>query len=166
MNVYARIAGRLAERQIKRRISSGRIVPPTQKKGGRTLVRHSHLLKSIKYRVEGNTAVISAGNANIPYARIHHEGGVIKPVRAQYLAIPLTAKAALYNARDYPGETFVSKGMIFEKEEGKKKPTPLYVLKRSVTMPARPYMFLDSDDMRIIQRAIEEQMQKEFRGNA
>lgn len=154
----------MAERQIKRRISSGRIVPPTKKKGGRTLVKRSHLLNSIKFRVEGNTAVISAGNANVPYARIHHEGGVIKPVRAQYLAIPLTAKAAMYNARDYPGETFISKGMIFEKEG--KKVTPIYVLKRSVTMPARPYMFLDSDDLRIIQQAIEEQMQREFRGNA
>lgn len=156
----------MAERQIKRRISSGRIVPPTKKEGGRTLVKRSLLLNSIKFRVEGNTAVISAGNANVPYARIHHEGGVIKPVRAQYLAIPLTAKAALYNARDYPGETFISKGIIFENEPGKKKPTAIYVLKRSVTMPARPYMFLDSDDMRIIQQAIEEQMQKEFRGNA
>lgn len=156
----------MAERQIKRRISSGRIVPPTKKKGGRTLVKRSYLLNSIKFRVEGNTAVISAGNANVPYARIHHEGGVIKPVRAQYLAIPLTPKASLYNARDYPGKTFISQGVIFEQEEGKKKPTAIYVLKRSVTMPARPYMFLDQDDLRIIREAIEKQMQKEFRGNA
>lgn len=153
-----RLTARLGERAVTRRIREGKIDPKTNK-SGTTLVKRGNLLRSIKARVGTNEVVISAGGAGIPHARIHHDGGVIVPRTAQYLAIPLTPKAALYNARDYPGETFIKKGIIWEKTE-KNKIMAVYVLKKSVTMPARPYMYLDDSDMREIENTISEHIQR------
>jgi len=144
--------GVMAVRQITRRIREKRISPSTNKKGT-TLVGRGNLLRSLKYRTEGDAVVISAGDATVPYARIHHEGGVIKPKNAKYLAIPLTPGARASAPRYYPGETFSAKGVIFEKlENGKVK--ALYALKKQVEIPARPYMLLDNNDKTLIKNAI------------
>lgn len=156
-----RLVGQLAVRQITRRIREGR-VSPSSKNRGRTLMKRGLLLRSIKNEARGTAVVISAGGADVPYARIHHEGGVILPNRAKYLAIPLTAKAALFKPRDYPGETFIAKGVIFEKVEGG-KPMALYALKKRVEMPARPYMFLDENDKRVIEEAVSGYLQSKLR---
>ena len=145
--------GTLAVRQIQRRIKNKRISPTTNKKGT-TLVGRGNLLRSIRFRAEGDTVIISAGDASIPYARIHHEGGTIRPKNAKYLAIPLTPSARLSAPRDYPGETFIAKGIIFEKIAGSDKIVPLYALKKQVEIPARPYMYIDNADKDIIRKAI------------
>lgn len=147
MSAYSdmlKLIGVIVVRQINARIRTGKISPQTNKRGT-TLVNRGKLMRSIKYRTDGNSVIISAGSATVPYARIHHEGGVIKPKNAKYLAIPITAQAKLYKPRDYPGQTFIAKGVIFLKVDGG-KPVPLYVLKKQVTIPARPYMFVDDGD--------------------
>ncbi|MDD4310649.1 MAG: phage virion morphogenesis protein, partial [Candidatus Cloacimonetes bacterium] len=116
-----RLIGALVVRQINQRIRSGKVTPATSKRGT-TLVERGKLLRSIKYRVDGAAVVISAGGANVPYARIHHDGGIIKPKNAKYLAIPLTAQAKLYKPRQYPAKTFIAKGIIFEQPEAGGKP--------------------------------------------
>jgi phage gpG-like protein len=153
-----RIVGRLAVRQIQRRIRQRRVTPHTRKPGV-TLVERGLLTQSIKAEPKGNKVVISAGGANVPYARIHHEGGVIRPKTAKYLAIPLTPKAKQFRPRQYPGETFIKKGVIFGKDG--EKLTPLYALKKQVTIPARPYMLLDGPDRKVIEAAVAERIQRD-----
>lgn len=155
-----RLTGQLAVRQITRRIREGRVTPGTNK-AGRTLVKRGLLLRSIKNTQRGNSVVISAGGADVPYARLHHEGGIVKARRAQYLAIPLTPKAALYNARDYPGETFIKKGIIFEKDGD--RIVPVYVLKKQVIMPARPYMYLDDGDRKALADAVAGEIKRRWK---
>ena len=85
------------------------------------------------------------GAPGVPYARIQELGGTIKPKNAKYLCIPL--QAALDGSglplksspRDWPN-TFVTKSkagnlIIFQKRGT--SIVPLYVLKDSVTIPAR-----------------------------
>lgn len=154
-----RIVGRLAVRQIQRRIREQRVTPHTRK-AGVTLVERGLLQRSIKSEPKGNRVVISAGGANVPYARIHHEGGIIRPKRAQYLTIPLTPKAKQFTARDYPGETFIRKGVIFAKDGD--DITPIYALKKEVRMPARPYMMLDGKDRNVIEAAVAARIQRDI----
>ena len=89
--------------------------------------------------MEGDKVVVGS---NLNYARIHHEGGIIRPVNAKYLAIPLTKEAAVKRPRDWDN-TFIAKGVIFRKVGNDIE--ALYALKKEVTMPARPYMFIDDN---------------------
>ena len=40
--------------------------------------------------------------SDLPYAQIHDTGGIIKPVRAKTLAVPVTAKARKMGPREWP----------------------------------------------------------------
>jgi phage gpG-like protein len=115
-------------------------------------------MRSIDFRVTGsNTVIITAGGAGVPYARIQHEGGVIRPKHGKYLAIPLCAKAAASTPRAFEN-TFVAKGIIWQKPpEGgttNAKPIALYKLKKQVVIPARPYMYIDAADRDMISRQL------------
>ena len=84
----------------------------------------------------------------VKYAGILETGGTIRPVKAKMLAIPL--KAALtsagvprYTPREVPN-SFIMRTkngnlMIFAKS-GKKRITPMFVLKNSVKIPAFKYL--------------------------
>lgn len=122
---------------IKARLRSG-LVRPTTNKAGATLVKSAKLLNSIHYQVAGNRVIVGT---NLAYARIQHEGGTITPRHARFLAIPLCPEASVRKPRDFD-HTFIAKGVIFQTVEGK-EPRPLYALKRSVKLPARPFLFLD-----------------------
>jgi len=131
--------------RIRTRIRQGKITPKTEKEGNRrTLVNSGNLLNSIQARVEQNSINIGS---NLAYARIHQEGGTIVPKKAKFLAIPLTKAARALNPRDFEN-TFVRNGIIFMNQDG--KAVALYALKKSVTIPKRPYLFLDSADKTII----------------
>lgn len=130
---------------------------------GRILNRRTgHLAQSIGAKIEkdGNDWVGTVGSGygrydRLPYAEIHETGGVITPKHAKYLTIPL--KAALTptgapkrgGARDWQN-TFVGKSkagnlIIFQKSG--RGLIPLYVLKKSVTIPARKYMSVTLQEM-------------------
>lgn len=73
--------------KIQDRILKNRVVPKTNKENGKaTLVESGRLHKSIKYITKGNVIIVGT---NVKYARIHHEGGVIVPRKAKYLAVPI-----------------------------------------------------------------------------
>lgn len=112
-------------------------------------VRTGALLNSIgrsKKVYEQNGVIVGEiGPEGIPYAAIHEFGGVVVPKNKQFLAIPtpenrradglpIMTTQELKNT----GNSFVRKGMIFLSEG--KKITPMFFLKRSVTIPARPYL--------------------------
>jgi len=145
--------------RIQDRIRSNKIVPPTQKTDGKsTLIDTTRLIKSIRYRVSGK--IIYVGS-NVIYAKIHHEGGVITPKNAKYLAIPINPIAKGKSPRDFE-DTFIKKGVIF-RNMGKGKIVALYVLKKKVTIPARPYMFIDNQDKSHIQNLIIEYYQNKIK---
>lgn len=96
------------------------------------------------------------GGGLVKYARIHEEGGVVRPVRSQFLAIPLeAAKTAAgvsraVSPRDFK-DTFVRKGIIWQKlAPGARAPrgassnladraqiVPLFLLRRQVKIEPR-----------------------------
>lgn len=142
-----KIFGKEAVKFIKRRIVNQKISPKTSK-NGTTLVQRRKLINSIKYVQAGNTITILAGGSEIPYARIHNDGGVIKPTHGQYLAIPLTAIAKTRKPRDFEN-TYIAKGIIWQKN-GTEKPVALFKLQKSVTMPKREYMRLEVADLQFL----------------
>ena len=133
------------QERIKNRIRQNRITPQTQKSGGTTLVESARLLNSINHKIDGDTIVIGT---NVRYARIHHEGGIIKPVRAKFLAIPIAKVAKTLSPRDFDN-TFIRNGIIYRALEDDKVEA-LYSLKKQVRILARFYMFIDQSDRNLI----------------
>ena len=150
--------GLIVSRDVKRRIRAGKVVPSSNN-GGTTLVRSAKLVNSIHHIITGEKVDIGS---NLVYARIHHEGGTIKPVRAKYLAIPLTKEAAVRRPRDW-ADTFIAKGVIF-RNTGGGEIEALYALKKQVQMPARPYMFIDQNTRDSMRALAVDYIGKETRG--
>jgi hypothetical protein len=136
---------------------------------GKTLnVITGNLRRSLSSRViRGGNIVAAIGVIKGPamkYAAIHEFGGTIKPVKGQYLAIPLRAAKSGGGRPRFPGgpreaalkypDTFVLKrpgknplicATLRVKGKGKnagkvKGILPLFVLVKSVTMPARHWL--------------------------
>lgn len=87
--------GYLVARSVRKNIhAQGR--PPWNKPsgrvkatGGKTLIKHTHLYKSIKHRVIANVAIVGT---DVIYAPVHHygpRGGVIKAKNVPYLCFPI-----------------------------------------------------------------------------
>ena len=114
--------------------------------------RTGRLAASLTYAESPRKLVVSAGGKGpagdaVRYARIHHRGGVIRPKNRKFLTIPFPGgqadrKVAL-RARDFKN-TFVAKGMIFQKRG--ERVEPLFILKRKVLVPKRQYLFMEDSD--------------------
>lgn len=91
-------------------------------------------------------------------ARLHQQGGIVKPVRARALAIPLPG--VRMSPRRY-AHTFLLKtnasgdriGAIAQKK-GKKGVRILFVLRSRVQMPARPFLVWQPEDIMHVQRVL------------
>jgi len=133
--------------------------PP--RRGGKPLMDTGRLRDSIGHLVRslGRAVQVAVGTYLI-YARIHHYGGVIRPVRARMLFIPLTAKGRRIGPRPL-GER--STRMVDAK--GREKFKPLlkrgvdFVLKLSVRIPARPYLRMSADDKEAIRAFVRRELQ-------
>lgn len=97
------------------------------------------LRERIGHKVVSNTE-IRVGVFGVPYARIHEKGGVIVPKTAKSLAIPIHSSVEGKRAKNVPG-LFRPKGsdMLFQKQPNGDI-LALFVLRKSVTIPARPYL--------------------------
>jgi len=125
--------------------------------GGRSGLTHrsGSLLRSMagtaKTTASGVDVVLQSGGSgsfgSVPYARIHEEGGTIRPKRAKMLAIPIHPQlktaagiGRVPGPRDVPDLTFVRslKGafLLVNKHTGE----PWFLLKRQVTIKARPFL--------------------------
>ncbi len=144
-------AGIIVRDGIKRRMRSRQIKPVGRKSGGTTLVESGRLVRSINHEVRDSEVRIGT---NVKYAQIHNEGGIIRPKTAKFLAIPLTPAARIAKPRDFDN-TFIAKGIIFQKQDGG-KPIALYVLKKSVTMPKRQFLTVSPDDEQRITTVLRE----------
>jgi phage gpG-like protein len=83
----------------------------------------------------------------VRYAAIHEYGGTIRPSRRQFLTIPVheslrtgAGVARFASARDVPGlqyaETSGGQRLLIHEDSGE----VFYLLRRSMTLPARPYL--------------------------
>ena len=102
---------------------------------GQVLKRPSgKLAQSLDFKVYDNYAEVGT---NMKYASIHEFGGVIRPVAAQNLAIPIgTMKGS---PKDHTNLKFTMRAggkKFLEDDSGRLQ----YVLKKSVTIPARPFL--------------------------
>lgn len=150
--------GIILTRDIKSRIRNNQITPKS-KESGTTLVKSGKLVNSITYQVDNNIVRIGT---NLKYARIHHEGGIIRPVQAQYLAIPLTKIAAVKKPRDFDN-TYIANGVIFQKSADGKS-IALYALKKQVNIPARPYLLIPPGSYKALENLLYSYLENEFKG--
>lgn len=74
-------------------------------------------------------------------------GGTIKPKKGKYLTIPFPGVTG--RARDYK-KTFVRKGGRVIYEKSGKGIRPLFMLLRSVTIPPRPYLMFQEEDIKAL----------------
>jgi phage gpG-like protein len=117
----------------------------TNKLSGQVLKRRTgRLVGAMNYAVrdEAGNVVGRVGNSAI-YAHIHEFGKTITAKNSKYLTIPLPAAMTPAGVLRKPARqwenTFVSSGIIWQRKEKGQRSIPLFVLKKSVTIPARPY---------------------------
>lgn len=149
-------AGKELVSTIRKRLYEAALTAEAEGKRNATTILHARtgrLRASIAGRVQEGPGdaldiVLRAGattGADLPYAAIHEYGGVIRPVRRKWLAIPLPiAKTAAgvsryQTPRDVPGLRFMlskrGNALLVDKTG-----VPWYVLRKSVTIPKRPYL--------------------------
>lgn len=118
--------------------------------------RTGRLKGSLAHEETRDTLEVSAGGADeVDYAAIHHFGGTIRPKKSKSLTIPFPGgpadKRVPLRAADF-NDTFVAKGIIFQKRG--EHIEPLFILRKSVTIPASPYMYLESSDEEYLSNSI------------
>lgn len=125
---------------------------------GQPLSAGGALMASVTGQAEGHIEdyqdqVLTFGTA-LQYAATHQYGDPDRHAsEAQYLAIPLTSDARhAGNARDFPRKLFVipskipDSGLLAETDEGGNLVFQ-YVLKKSVSIPARPFLGLENEEL-------------------
>jgi len=140
--------------------------------------RTGNLARSMGYRIDRDgdgipQSTIGSGatlkTARMVYANIHEVGGVITPKRAKWLTIPLAAAqtpagVARFSAREAKGmfdktffRTSQAGNLILFGTKGDEV-IPLFVLKKSVTIPARRYMSITVEQTK--ERVVEDIVDK------
>jgi len=121
------------ENAAGRVVSTARLIiyrgHPAHLKGGKNRLRNS-----IIYEIRGTQAHVGT---NMVYGAIHEFGGVIRPKGHPYLAIPIGDMKG--SPRNHPGLRYIKskKGnSLLVDQSG----VPQYLLRREVTIPARPYL--------------------------
>lgn len=118
-----------------------------EREGGKTLFSSGRLAASVRGAgaVKVGKLEVRLGS-NVKYAGIHQSGGVIRAKSGKYLAIPMRA-ARNKRPRDFEGTWFrrVRGRLWLFRKKGKRSPKieALFLMLRSVTIPARPYLGFD-----------------------
>lgn len=133
------------------------------KQGDRTLRDSGALMASIAPK---NGKLWASAQTNLQYARINQKGGEITS-KGKGLYIPAGAETRRlmrkYNAQR-PGELIASMrndgyscfrtGKIFCARKKRGKTFALFIIKKSVRIPARPFLYIDSADEKLITRTV------------
>lgn len=114
-----------------------------------------HLQRSVHYRVTADGIKWATRHRA---AALHQFGGVVRPKRGKWLAIPVgRGRRSLTGAglgalmRRVPDQVRLvfhdgARGSAFWSPDGKGDGELLFVLRRKVTMPARPFLLLQGED--------------------
>lgn len=149
--------------------------PLTQevKQGNKTLRDNGQLMASIAPQ---NGKDWAAAQTNLKYAKINQEGGEITG-KGKGLWLPASAKTRtlmrrynaqkpgeLINAMKADGYSFSRTGKVFCAKTRKGKPFALFLIKRSVKIPARPFLYIDDADERYITKEIKKAVHEALQG--
>ena len=149
--------------------------PLTQevKRGNKTLRDSGHLMGSIAPQ---NGKDWAAAQTNLKYAKINQEGGEITG-KGKGLWLPASAKTRtlmrrynaqkpgeLINAMKADGYCFFRTGKIFCAKTRKGKPFALFLIKPSVKIPSRPFLYIDEQDEKYISREIKKAVHEALQG--
>jgi phage gpG-like protein len=157
---------------VIRRIKKG-VPPPNSpltvlnKKGNKTLQDTGQLINSINYQVKGNSVIIGT---NRPFADVMQYGARIIPKNAEKLAIPFgwEIRRLVFEHKGIKGAIealkkqgwkifFTDKAIMGTKGKGKRKTTKVFFIRKdAVEIPARPFLYADEEDVRMIKSMIEE----------
>lgn len=126
----------------------------TGAKGGEKALEDTGVLvSSISHYVEGNAVHIGSG---LIYARIHQEGGTISAKNAPALTIPLhpAARRMGYRRLKEKGLFKLPGKPVLALPASDGSVTPVFALRKSVTIPQRKYLGFSQDDERILVRIV------------
>lgn len=129
-------------------------------------MRTGTLMNSVgptKQVYEQNNNIVGEIGNNAPYSAIQELGGIIRPKKGRFLAIPLDPVLgpdgiARQNPLDFKGQSFFfqsKKGNIFlAMNKGKGELTPLFLMREQVEIKPRPYLrpALEKNKDRIIEK--------------
>lgn len=151
--------------KINRGIQPGNS-PLTQevKQGNGTLRDNGQLMASISPHNGKNWA---SASTNLKYAKINQTGGVIA-TKGKGLWLPASKQTRTlmrrYNAQK-PGElisamkgdgySFYRTGKVFCAKKKKGKPFALFIIKQSVKIPARPFLYINEANEKFINKEIQ-----------
>lgn len=134
------------------------------KQGNKTLRDNGQLMASIAPQ---NGKTWAAANTNVKYAKINQEGGTIQG-KAKGLWLPAGARTRTlsrqYNAQSAgelisamrsAGYSFYRIKNVFMAKKKKGEPFPLFVIKKSVTIPSRPFLYINDEDEQYITSEIQ-----------
>ena len=125
------------------------------KRSSKPLADTGLLLTSITYRAEADKAIVGTNRLG---ARINNEGGVITAkksrlwIPAQRWVKKLVMGRGTSGAFDYlkkRGSIWFTRNAVMYKTK-KGKPQVVWILKKSVTIPQRRFMYMDDDDLKKI----------------
>lgn len=125
--------------------------------GGQTLSLSRRLRNSIVAAATSNSAAVGT---DVEYAAIHQFGGVIRAKKGPFLAIPVTPQArSAGGPRDMAGlavwQTLKGQFVLGDSKTGQVH----FLLRRQVTMPARPFLGASNSDKTEIVRVINDHLQ-------
>lgn len=166
---HLRRAARYQASEVVKRIAS-KAAPPNAPltvaiKGSSKPLRDTGLLESsIAYRVEGAVATIGTNRIG---ARLQNEGGTIRPRKARKLWIPANRNvrnmlrnsgsiASLISSLRSQGYSCYTRGNAFMYGKKGEKQQVLFILKDSIVIPSRPFMYFNADDARRIGQIMKE----------
>jgi len=147
-------AMRMSIRAIARHIAKSKFARPGGE-GSPLHARTGQLARDIILSTEEANAVQEVGDtiigiigSNLPYARIHEFGGTIQPKKAKWLTIPtqfnLTERGIMrIPPRQVKGAFFVkveNNLIMFGESPVESGIVPMFVLKKRVDIPKRPYL--------------------------
>lgn len=150
--------------------------PLTQevKQGNKTLRDNGQLMASIAPQ---NGKDWAAAQTNLKYAKIQQEGGTIHG-KGKGLWLPASAKtrtlmrhynaqkpAELIQAMKQDGYSFFRTGKVFCAKKKKGEPFALFIIKQSVTIPARPFLHIDEKDEKNITKEIKKAVHEALQGD-
>ncbi len=150
--------------------------PLTQevKQGNKTLRDNDQLMASIAPQ---NGKDWAAAQTNLKYAKIQQEGGTIHG-KGKGLWLPASAKtrtlmrrynaqkpAELIQAMKGDGYSFFRTGKVFCAKKKKGEPFALFIIKQSITIPARPFLHIDEKDEKYITKEIKKAVHEALQGD-
>lgn len=139
---------------------------PVQR-GGSPLRDRGALSRSFVYAVRLPDRAVEVTSTSI-YAGPQHRGDTVRPRRGKYLAIPLPtltkSQRRTKGPRDFKDtKVFKSRAgnlLIWRNRGSKRAPKwePIFALKKSVKLTARPFMFISDENAVIIRRRMKRRL--------